>query len=980
MRTGRLFDTNQKAKTNRSPNVIRSTNNAAKSPALFAGIFGRLSHLISRGLYYLGKPITATLIFCLRLILEIISLSPRALLKTKLDSLTRHLSATLASRRFALKLPRFSSLPWNQANLHSRAWLVTLRSRLKQRQLHQGLSGLRNRFRPSITIYDSHQHVLNLLRRIYLRLTQEYGQVSDRISARLTMLAASLQTLTHRSLREFSSLKPTLSPIRKSLPSIPVSPPLTLRLNRARVLWLLSKVITTTTFPINLLLRLVKSLSRGVVSGASLLSSAARGMGRLWPITSLVNSYSWLDRLLNTPIRIYIPIGYLLSVATIIAFGYGSYWGYTHILSDLPDVTELSTIQPDLTTKIYDRNGILLYKIFKNENRSLVPLDQIPTYLVQATIAIEDQNFYEHPGFSIRGISRALRSNVSSDSLQGGSTITQQLVKNTLLTPERTWERKAKEVVLSFISEFYYSKDQILAMYLNQVPYGGSAYGVEEASQMYFGKSVREIDLAEAAFLAGLPASPTKYSPYGSNPQAAYVRQRQVIRRMIEDGYISAQEGDEALGRELTIVPPQSTLLAPHFVMYIRELLTDMYGPNIVENGGLEVTTSLDLALQNQAQQIVAQEVLDLSRLNVRNGAALITRPGNGEVLAMIGSINYFDASNDGQVNVTTRLRQPGSSIKPVTYAMALERGMTPATIIPDSPICYQSKGSPDYCPKNYDGRFRGRITLRQALAGSYNIPAVKTLAQFAVGDLIDKAEMMGITTWKDRSRFGLALTLGGGEVKMTDMAVAFGVFANEGYKVPLQPILEVRTADGQLLARKPCFDPITGLVTTCYRQQVLDPRVAFQISDILSDNQARTPAFGANSVLHIPEQEVAVKTGTTNSLRDNWTIGYTKDYLVAVWVGNNDNTQMSHIASGITGASPIWNKLMRSMLSDSNPHHFQVPTNLARVPICTLTGTLSCNGCPTREEYFIPGTEPLNHCSSEQIARILNPEEKPAE
>lgn len=693
------------------------------------------------------------------------------------------------------------------------------------------------------------------------------------------------------------------------------------------------------------------------------------------PIQAIVTTYQRLDRFFNKPIKIHIPLRYFFALALIAVFVGGGVGFYYYILKDLPQVTELSTIKPDLTTKIYDRNGILLYKIYKNENRSLVPLAEIPNHVIQATIAIEDQNFYQHPGFSIRGISRAFRSNLQNESLQGGSTITQQLVKNTLLSPERTWERKVKEVVLSFIAEFYYSKDEILSMYLNQVPYGGSAYGVEEASQMYFGKSVRELDLAEAAFIAGLPASPTKYSPYGSNPEAAHVRQRQVIRRMVEDGYITNSMATEALSEEIAVVPLQSTILAPHFVMYVRDLLSEMYGSHMVENGGLEVTTSLDLALQNQAQTVVSNEINNLARLNVKNGAALITQPKTGEILAMVGSTNYFDSTNDGQVNVTTRLRQPGSSIKPLTYAMALERGLTPATVIPDTPVCFQSVGSPPYCPKNYDNRFRGRVTLRQSLAGSYNVPAVKTLAQFSVNDLIDKAEAMGISTWTERNRFGLALTLGGGEVKMTDMAVAYGVFANQGIKVPLQPILEVKTADGRVLAKKPCLDTKTNKVVECQSEQVVDPRVAYQITNILSDNDARAPAFGLNSVLHIPGQEVAVKTGTTNNLRDNWTIGYTSDFLVAVWVGNNDNTRMSYIASGITGASPIWNKLIVSMIDPQKQHLFTPPTNLAKVSICSITGTLACNGCPARDEYFIPGTEPSNHCSSEQIARILNPD-----
>jgi 1A family penicillin-binding protein len=673
-------------------------------------------------------------------------------------------------------------------------------------------------------------------------------------------------------------------------------------------------------------------------------------------------------KLLNFSITI--KFRYVAIVGIFIAFGSACIFGYQHLIKDLPDPSQLSRVHPQLTTKIYDRNGLLLYKIYKDENRSLIPLTEIPDHVIQATVAIEDQNFYQHPGFSIRGITRALKSNLTDEeTLQGGSTITQQLIKNTLLSSERTWERKLKELFLSFATEFYYSKDEILAMYLNQVPYGGAAYGVEEASQMYFDKSVTELNLAEAAYLAGLPVSPTKYSPYGPHPEYAKDRQKQVLRRMVEDGYITSEEGQSALTQEIAIHAPKATLLAPHFVMYVRDVLADLYGSQMVESGGLEVTTSLDMSVQDVTQKIVTEEVSRLKNLNVNNGAAVVTNPANGQVLAMVGSTNYYDSSNDGQVNVTLRNRQPGSSIKPLMYSMALERGLTPATLIEDSPICFNIQGQPPYCPKNYDGSYHGRVTIRQALANSYNIPAVKTLAQFSVNDFIDHASGMGISTWEDRNRFGLSLTLGGGEVKMVDMAIAYGVFANQGKRVNLRPILEVKDSEGNLLAINPCIS-----ADGCTNQQVLDSRVAYQITDILSDNNARSQAFGLGSVLYIPGQQVGVKTGTTNSLRDNWTIGYTQDRVVVAWVGNNDNSRMSNIASGITGASPIWNKVMLSQLSAENPHQFAPPTNLAKVNICTITGQLACNGCPSREEYFIPGTEPSNHCSSDTIANILNP------
>lgn len=667
----------------------------------------------------------------------------------------------------------------------------------------------------------------------------------------------------------------------------------------------------------------------------------------------------------------------ILSIPFVILF-------YIQIIKDLPSPSRLATDKPIVSTKIYDRNGILLYKIYKNENRSIVNLDQIPATLQQATISIEDKDFYEHSGFSIKGILRAFKSNLTNDTLQGGSTITQQLIKNTLLTQDRNITRKIKELILSVLTEFYFSKNEILEMYFNHIPYGSTAYGAEEASQMYFGKSVQNLDLSESAFLAGLPAAPTKFSPYGTQPEFAVIRQHEVLRRMVEDGHISLAEAEEAKTKKIVLKPQHNDISAPHFVMYIKELLVEKYGLALVEQGGLEVYTSLDLNTQYLAEQVIKTEVSSLKRLNVTNGAGLVIKPQTGEIISMVGSVNYFDSLGDGQVNVTLRPRQPGSSIKPINYAAALEKGFTPATLIPDTPICYRLPGQPDYCPKNYDGRFHGLVTLRAALANSYNIPAVKTLSQIGVQTMIEKGKAMGINSWEDSSRFGLSLTLGGGEVKMTELATAYAVFANNGLKIDLHPILEVRTYDGRVLEKLNCknldiqFTPSPIIdentkISTCNGTEVLKPSVAYQITNILSDNRARAPAFGLGSVLNIPGHQVAVKTGTTNSLRDNWTVGYTSNHLVATWVGNNDNTSMSYIASGITGASPIWQKIMLYLLKDQPPHLFSIPTGLVKVRICAITGSLACNGCPSTEEYFTPGTEPKNSCTSTQIETIKN-------
>lgn len=650
---------------------------------------------------------------------------------------------------------------------------------------------------------------------------------------------------------------------------------------------------------------------------------------------------------------------------------------YMKVLKDLPRPEKLISREQILTTKIYDRNGELLYKIYRSQNRTLVRLDEVPLYLRQATIAIEDREFYQHQGLSLRGIARAAYRNLFLGKLSGGSTITQQLVKNALLTPERTWKRKVKEIVLALWVEKKFSKDEILQMYLNEVGYGGAAYGVEEASQLYFGKSVKEVNLAEAALLAGLPSSPTRSSPFGSQPELAKFRQEQVLRTMVENRYLTPERAQEALSQELVFAPQETDIKAPHFVMSVKDLLVEKYGQKMIEEGGLEVKTSLDLKVQNLAQLMVRQEIDQLRNLKISNGAALVTNPKTGEILAMVGSHDYFDIEHDGNYNVTTAQRQPGSSIKPVNYSVALSMGFTPATIIPDTPITFRVPGQPPYSPVNYDNRFHGNVPLRIALASSYNVPAVKVLSAIGVSRMIEQGQKMGITTWNDSSRFGLSLTLGGGEVKMTDMAVVYGTLANLGMKVDLNPILEVRDYEGKLLEKSGCESDVNttpDLSVPCGKP-ILSPQIVFILTDILSDNQARTPAFGPNSLLNIPNHpHVAVKTGTSNNLKDNWAIGYTPDILVAAWVGNNDASPMSYVASGVTGASPIWNKIMTELLREKPDQEFPLPGDLVKVEICPTTNTLPCDGCGGKWEYFLPGTEPKNHCTPEQLQPTPTP------
>ncbi len=629
--------------------------------------------------------------------------------------------------------------------------------------------------------------------------------------------------------------------------------------------------------------------------------------------------------------------------------------GSVYFLKDLPLPTKLSSTSAPQSTLIYDRNGKLLYNIYDKKNQTFIPLSQVPKYMQESTIAIEDKNFYEHGAIDIRGIIRAFISTVFHQRLEGGSTLTQQLVKNSLLNQEQTITRKIKEVILAFATEMIYSKNQILNMYLNQTPYGGPAYGVEAASEMYFGIHAKDLDLAQSALLAGLPQSPTAYSPFGAHPELAKQRQLEVLDAMYQQNYITKSQEQAAEKEVLKYKRLANQILAPHFVLYVKDLLISKYGEKEVEEGGLKVTTTLDLNIQNLAQDSVTKEVDALPKYyHVTNGAALVTDPATGEILAMVGSKDYFDTAIDGNVNVTTSLRQPGSSIKPINYAVGLMNGYSASTGFIDEPICFPNQGGKDYCPVNYDGKWHGIVQMRYALGNSVNIPAVKMLKLNGVDAMVATASAMGITTFTHPNEYGLSLTLGGAEVKMTDMATAYGIFANEGYRINLQPILKVVDKNGRVLQK---YDPPASPI---FGTKILPEGVAFIISDILADNNARVMEFGDNSQLKIPGQVVSVKTGTTNDFRDNWTIGYTPSFLVAAWVGNNDNTPMGGLASGITGAAPIWNDIMSGLLKGNDPEPLTRPSDIVQKKVCSDTGLLPGAGdnCPTRLEYFIKGDE----------------------
>lgn len=624
---------------------------------------------------------------------------------------------------------------------------------------------------------------------------------------------------------------------------------------------------------------------------------------------------------------------------------------------DLPTPGRLVESKFSDSTRIYDRNGELLYSVYQDQNRTYVPLLQIPKTLQQATIAIEDEDFYKNDGFSVSGYLRIIPNIFRFGGLTGGSTITQQLVKNVLLTSERRLSRKVKELILAIQVSNRFSKDEILEMYLNNIPYGGAAVGVEAAAQTYFDKEAKELTLPESVFLAGLPQSPTRYSPFSGNKY--YIgRAKAVLQQMVDNDYITKEESEMALRtvEEYKFSKREAGIKAPHFVLYVKELLAKEFGEEVLERGGLQVTTTLDYKLQQDAEKIVKEEIDKLKTYKVGNGGALVTDPRTGEILAMVGSKDYFDTENDGNFNTVFARRQPGSSLKPIIYARAFEKGYTPATMLMDVKTEFASNTSdqPNYIPVNYSGKFSGPIQVRFALASSLNIPAVKTLAFVGIKDAMQKATDMGINNWEPTTEnlktVGLSLVLGGREVTLFDEVSAYGVFANKGVKQDLYTIQKVTDSRGEkLFEHKKQEGP-----------KALGEDISFLISHILLDNVARTQEFGPNSFLRIPGHTVSVKTGTTDEKRDNWTVGYTPSFVVGVWVGNNDNSPMNpKIASGTTGASTIWHDLMVRVLKSKDDEQFEKPDNVVAMQIDALGGGLPIDGQPARTEYFIKGTEP---------------------
>jgi len=696
------------------------------------------------------------------------------------------------------------------------------------------------------------------------------------------------------------------------------------------------------------------------------------------------------------PWFLWLPVGgflmflILVPLLILMALAVAGFIGYNMLASELQ--VNLETLravdQRDVfkTTRITDRNGVVLYEIFEEGRRTPVPLERIPKYLRDATIATEDDTFYTNPGFDVLSVARAVYQNLTGSGTSGASTITQQLVRHLVFDYEervsRSYERKLKEVMLAWVLTQTHSKDQILEMYLNEIYYGNLAYGVQAASKTIFLNAkgepadVSELNLAESALLAGLPQLPYYLDPLSKDETVharVKARQRQVLDLMVRHGYLSQAEADAAYAQPLRFnykdeVKAKEDFKAPHFVVYARQELEKLLiesgriDPKIIGRGGLTIRTTLDLNLQEAAERIARAHVEKLKDQHVTNAALVALRPDTGEIMAMLGSVDYWNDSIHGRVNVAIRDRQPGSSIKPITYATAFAQGITPATILWDVPMTVPLASGQNYTPKNYDEKFHGPVRLRTALANSYNIPALKLLQRVGIGEMIDTAHRMGITGLNRGLEFyGLSVTLGGGEVTLLDLATAYATLANGGNYVKPVAILDVTDAEGRLLYQYSKPEP----------QPVLDPRAAYLVTHILSDNHARTPAFGPNSPLRL-SQPAAVKTGTTNDYRDNWTLGYTPYLVTGVWVGNSDNSPMIK-SSGVTGAAPIWHDFMEEVFSNpahllpfrradgSLPQSFTQPPGLEMATVCRVE-SLKGEGpeCPeTTQELFLKDTVP---------------------
>jgi len=593
----------------------------------------------------------------------------------------------------------------------------------------------------------------------------------------------------------------------------------------------------------------------------------------------------------------------------------------------IPALEDISERRVDQSIKIYDRTGtILLYDTSRDTRRALVPIEDISPYARAAALAIEDKNFYSHQGFELTSFLRAMLVNLTTLSFsQGGSTITQQVVKNSILTKDKTPARKLKELILAVKLEKVLTKDEILSLYLNEISYGGTIYGIEEATRSFFGKAASDLTLAESAYLASLPKAPTHYSPYGLHREDLEARKNLVLREMFDGNFISKEEYQSALNEKVVFKPRQNTggIKAPHFVFFVIEQLAKKYGEDAITSSGFKVITTLDYSIQEEAEAVAKKYgTINKEKFNGENNAIVAIDPKNGDILAMVGSKDYFDKEIDGNFNVATGYRQPGSTFKPFVYSVLFNKGYTAETILFDTPIQFSPACAPDdfttnetcYSPVNYDDRFRGPITIREALAQSVNIPAVEALYLAGIKNSVDLAKSLGIDSLTELEDYGLSLVLGGGSVSLLDMTAAYAVFANDGIRNSYNPILWVEDAGGNIIDRNIIFP-----------SRVLPEQTARTISSILSDNAARTPAYGANSPLYVASRDVAVKTGTSNDYRDAWIIGYTPNIVIGAWAGNNDNSQMEKKVAGLI-VSPLWRELMDKVLPSLTTESFIQP------------------------------------------------------
>lgn len=606
---------------------------------------------------------------------------------------------------------------------------------------------------------------------------------------------------------------------------------------------------------------------------------------------------------------------HFLAIAALVLFVSGSFILWIASLR-IPALESIAERKVEQSTRIYDRTGtILLYDMSRSTRRVPVPLGDISDYAEKATLAIEDKAFYSHNGFQLTSFLRAVLVNLTSLSFsQGGSTITQQVVKNSILTTDKSPTRKLKELILALKLEKVLTKDEILTLYLNEIPYGGTIYGIGEAALSFFGKSALDLTLAESAYLAAMLKAPTYYSPYGTRREDLEVRKNLVLNEMLANNFVSEEEHALAINEHIKFLPRQNTggIKAPHFVFFVIEQLVKKYGEDALFNNGLKIVTTLNYQMQVEAETVAKKYgATNKEKFNGENNGMVAIDPKNGDILMMVGSRDYFDKDIDGNFNVTTAYRQPGSTFKPFIYATMFNKGYTDQTVLYDTRIQFSPNCAPDnfvtddvcYAPVNYDDRFRGPMTIRNALAQSVNIPAVQGIYLAGVSDSITTAKSMGIGSLNDISRYGLSLVLGGGEVSLLDMTSAYSVFANDGLRNPENPILWVEDINGNVIDK---YSP--------FPERILSEKTSRLITDILSDNVARTPGFGANSALYISTRPVAVKTGTSNDYRDAWIIGYTPNLVVGAWVGNNDNSPMEKRVSGLVVA-PLWREYMEKIL-----------------------------------------------------------------